>query len=603
MAAPAPNLVNVEKVSKAYGVRPLLRDVSLGVQEGDRIGVVGRNGDGKTTLLRILAGTEPVDAGRVTLNRGLAVSILAQHDEHDAEHTVGQVVLGERADHEWAADPRARDVATSLVGDLDLDRPVADLSGGERRRTSLAALLLGDPDILLLDEPTNHLDIEAVDWLARHLASRALTLVVVTHDRWFLDAVCETTWEVHDAQVDSYAGGYAAYVLAKAERMRQATASETRRQNLVRKELAWLRRGPPARTAKPKFRIEAASALIDDEPAPRDQVQLQAFAAARLGKDVFDLEDATITRGGNHLVDHLTWRIGPGDRIALIGVNGAGKTSVLSVLSGAMAPDAGRLRLGRTVRLAQLTQELDDLDGSQRVLDSVEEIRRVVSVGGRDVSVSSMLERFGFTGDRLTARIGDLSGGERRRLQLLRVLIDEPNVLLLDEPTNDLDIETLNVVEDFLDSWPGTLIVVSHDRYFLERVCDHVWALLGDGRLAMLPGGVDDYLARRAARAVAADRRTTAASATAAVSARPDGSADAGPSGATVRRAANKELAKLDRQLAKLGNRIEGVHAEMAEHSSDYERLGALDVRLRELEAERDALEHAWLEAADNTPR
>jgi len=605
------NLVNLEKVSKAYGVRPLLSDVSLGVQHADRIGVVGRNGDGKTTLLHILAKTVAVDNGRVTQTRGLRIGLLGQHDELDPAAMVSAVVLGDLADHEWAADPAARDVVASLLGDVELDRSVGDLSGGERRRVALAALLLSDLDLLLLDEPTNHLDIEAVDWLATHLVSQPLTLVIVTHDRWFLDAVCTTTWEVHDAQVDGYAGGYAAFVLAKAERTRQTAAADSRRQNLMRKELAWLRRGPPARTAKPKFRIDAAQVLIADEPAPRDVVQLQAFAAARLGKDVLDLEDATITRGGRHLVDRVTWRIGRGDRIGLIGVNGAGKTSVLDVLSGEAAPDSGRLRTGRTVRLAQLTQALDDLDPQRRVLDSVEEIRRVAAVDGRDVTATSMLERFGFTGDRLTARVGDLSGGERRRLQLLRLLLDEPNVLLLDEPTNDLDIETLNVVEDFLDSWPGTMVVVSHDRYFLERVCDTTWALLGDGRLALLPGGVDDYLARRAARREPAGRRTTQPSTAVSggrtgsslVGSEP-GSSDASTTGsdAATQRATGKELAKLDRQLAKIGSRIGALHGQMAEHGSDYERLGALDEQLRELEADRDALERAWLEAASRSP-
>ncbi len=585
MATPAANLVNLERVSKSYGVRPLLYEVSLGVQHGDRIGVVGRNGDGKTTLLRILAGLEPSDSGRVTQTRGLHVGVLAQHDDLVPEATIDAVVLGDLAEHEWAGDARARDVVEHLVGDLDLDRTVAGLSGGERRRVALAALLLRDLDLLLLDEPTNHLDIEAVDWLARHLRGRDLTLVVVTHDRWFLDAVCTTTWEVHDAEIDSYDGGYAAYVLARAERGRQEAASEGRRQNLVRKELAWLRRGAPARAAKPKFRIDAASALIDAEPDPRDRVELQAFAASRLGKDVLDLEDATITRGGADLVDRVTWRIGPGDRIGLIGVNGAGKTSVLSVLAGETAPDAGRLRVGRTVKLAHLTQAPDHLDPAQRVLGSVEAIRRVASVDGREISATSMLERFGFTGDRLTARVGDLSGGERRRLQILRLLLDEPNVLLLDEPTNDLDIETLNVVEDFLDSWPGTLIVVSHDRYFLERVCDTTCALLGDGRLVMLPRGVDEYLARRAADLPTPGRFTPGP---------PVGNPDAAAS-----RQARKDLARLDNQLTKLQARIAAIHAEMAVHGSDYERLTNLNDALRDLESQRDAHEVAWLEAAE----
>ncbi len=589
MATPAASLVNLETVSKAYGVRPLLADVSLGLQEGDHVGVVGRNGDGKTTLLRILAGVEPVDSGRVTRTRGLHLGLLDQHDTLDPERTVGHIVLGRLLEHEWAGDARSRDVVEHLLGDLDLHRLARGLSGGELRRVSLARLLLEHHDVLLLDEPTNHLDIEAVAWLASHLSSRNGTLAVVTHDRWFLDAVCTTTWEVHDAMVDAYVGGYAAYVLAKAERMRQASSAESRRQNLMRKELAWLRRGAPARTTKPRFRIEAASTLIEDEPAPRDRVELQRFAMSRLGKDVVDLEHATIVRGGRHLVDEVTWRLGPGDRVGLIGVNGAGKTSVLSALAGVAPPDSGRLRTGRTVERAYLTQTLDALDPQERVLASVEAVKHVATVaGGRDVTATSMLERFGFTGDRLTARIGDLSGGERRRLQLLRLLVGEPNLLLLDEPTNDLDIDTLTVVEDYLDHWAGTLVVVSHDRYFLERVCDTVWALLGDGSLVLLPGGVDEYLHRRASRAVPGrpmeERADVVAGAT---------------TSAAARRTARKELARVDRQLAKLGERIQSVHDKMAAHASDFGRLATLDNELSVLLAERDVLELSWLEAAE----
>jgi ABC transport system ATP-binding/permease protein len=588
MATQAASLVNLEKVSKAYGVRPLLTEVSLGLQRGDRVGIVGRNGDGKTTLLRIVAGVEPPDAGRVTSTRGLRVGLLDQHDRLPVGSTVGQVVLGRMAEHEWAADPRARAVVEHLLAGLDLSRPVDGLSGGELRRTSLARLLVSDLDLLLLDEPTNHLDIEAVAWLAGHLVELDVAFAVVTHDRWFLDAISLRTWEVHGAAVDSYEGGYAAYVLAKAERMRQADSAESRRQNLVRKELAWLRRGPPARTSKPRFRMDAASALIADEPAPRDRVELQRFAMSRLGKDVLDLEDATITRGGRDLVDRVTWRLGPGDRVGLIGVNGAGKTSVLSALAGVTVPDAGRLRTGRTVKLAYLTQSLDSIDPEQRVLPSVESVRSVATVGGgREISATTMLEQFGFTGDKLTARVGDLSGGERRRLQLLRLLLDEPNVLLLDEPTNDLDIETLRVVEDFLDRWPGTLVAVSHDRYFLERVCDTVWALLGDGSLGLLPGGVDDYLARRRARADEARPSTPAA----------DGDPSTGS--AAAQRTARKDLARLERQLSRLNTRIATVHARMAEHASDFVRLAALDAELTELTGDRERLEHAWLEAAE----
>ncbi len=591
MAAPPVNLISCDGVSKAFGVRPILDAVSLGVQRRDRVGIVGRNGDGKTTLLRIMAGLETPDAGRVTHNRGLRVRLLAQHDDLDPERTVTDVVMGGRADHEWAADAQARGVVEHLLAGIPLARTIAGLSGGERRRVSLAALLLSESDVLLLDEPTNHLDIDAVAWLADALLSRDLTLVVVTHDRWFLDAVCTATWEVHDATVDSYLGGYAAYVLARAERQRQGAVTESRRQNLARKELAWLRRGPPARTSKPQFRIDAAQALIADEPEPRDTVELQRFATARLGKDVFDLEDATITRAGRTLVDRATWRIGPGDRFGLIGVNGSGKTSVLSVLAGEVPPDHGRLRMGRTVEVAHLSQAQGDLDTAQRVLASVEEIRGVTTVGdGREVSAMSMLERFGFVGDRLTARIGDLSGGERRRLQLLRLLLREPNVLLLDEPTNDLDIDTLNVVEDYLDGWPGTLVVVSHDRYFLERVCDVVWALPGDGSLVMLPGGVDDYLARRMPDADVA----------------PPAAAGGGSrswydvTGPAAQREAKKRLGRVERQLARVQAQIAEVHDLMAAHASDYLRLGELDSRLVSLVAEHDALETAWLEAADS---
>ena len=498
------NLINLERVSKSYGVRPLLDDVSLGISVGERVGVVGRNGDGKTTLLEVMTGLEQPDAGRVSRTRGVEIGYLHQGDELVDSHSVREAVLGGREDHEWAADATTRQVVEELLAGVTLDRAVVGLSGGERRRCALAALLLSRHDLIILDEPTNHLDVEAVAWLAAHLISLPSALIVVTHDRWFLDEVCQTTWEVHDGAVDAYEGGYAAFVLAKAERSRQAAASETRRANLARKELAWLRRGPPARTSKPKFRIDAANALIDDVPPPRDRMELQRFASQRLGKDVVDIEDVDLARGEKVLLQHATWRIGPGDRIGIVGVNGAGKTSLLSLISGALAPDVGRVKHGRTIAMQYLTQALDEIDPEARVLPTVESIRRVTkTLDGQEITATSLLERFGFTGDRLTARLGDLSGGERRRFQLLKLLLTEPNVLLLDEPTNDLDIDTLNVLEDFLDSWPGTLIVVSHDRYFLERVTDSVWALLGDGQVSMLPRGVDEYLERRAASAAA----------------------------------------------------------------------------------------------------
>src|SRR3954453_20029135 len=590
------NLVSLERVSKSYGVRILLDGVSLGVGDTDRIGVVGRNGDGKTTLLNLIAGREEPDSGRVARTRGLQVGYLDQRDELDDTHTVREVVLGGKADHEWAAEVTTREVVEELLAGVSLDRVVHGLSGGERRRCSVARLLLEPHDLMILDEPTNHLDVEAVSWLTQHLSARRTALVVVTHDRWFLDAVCETTWEVHPAAngagvVDVYDGGYAAFVLAKAERQRHAAASEQRRENLVRKELAWLRRGPPAVTSKPKFRMDAASTLIEDEPPPRDRFELQRFATQRLGKDVLDLEDVDLVRGEKKLLEHATWRLGPGDRVGLVGVNGAGKTSVLGLVAGELSPSAGRVRRGRTVALEHLTQSLEDVDLSERVLDSVERVQRVTRVDGGEITSSAMLERFGFTGDRLTTRIGDLSGGERRRLQLLRLLLSEPNVLLLDEPTNDLDIETLTVLEDFLDGWPGTLVVVSHDRYFLERVTDATYALLDDGQISMLPRGVEEYLERRAASLRDEDALLAASAA--------DAPESAGPVlSAAEQREARKTVARIDRQLTNLAEQEAALHAQLAEHASDYEKLAELDARLRELLAHKESLEEEWLDAA-----
>ncbi|WP_328527449.1 ABC-F family ATP-binding cassette domain-containing protein [Nocardioides sp. NBC_00368] len=592
------NLLNLEHVSKAYGIRPLLDDVSLGINAGERVGIVGRNGDGKTTLLQVMTGLEEPDSGRVSRQRGLLVGFLHQGDQLVDSHTVREAVLGGRSDHEWAAVPALREIVEQLLAGIDLDRAVMGLSGGERRRCALAELLLGEHDLIVLDEPTNHLDVEAVAWLASHLAARTSALVVVTHDRWFLDAVCQFTWEVHDGQVDAYEGGYAAFVLAKAERQRQAAASEVRRQNLVRKELAWLRRGAPARTSKPKFRIDAANQLIEDVPPPRDRFELQKFATQRLGKDVIDVEDVDLFRGERQLLSHATWRIGPGDRIGIVGVNGAGKTSMLSLLDGSLAPAAGKVRHGRTIALQHLTQQLDDLDPEARVLPTVESIRRVTkTTDGQELSATSMLERFGFTGDKLVTRIGDLSGGERRRFQLLRLLLTEPNVLLLDEPTNDLDIETLNVLEDFLDAWPGTLIVVSHDRYFLERVTDSVWALLGDGQISMLPRGVDEYLERRLP--IPAEASAPQAEASLASAETSSAGATKAKPGSAEERAAKKVIARIDKQLERIGEQQQKLELAMAEAVNDYTRLAELSAELDQLAAEKDELELEWLEAAE----
>jgi len=590
------NLVNAESVTLAYGTRTLLDGVSLGLSAGDVIGVVGRNGDGKTTLLGILTGAVEPDSGRVVANPAVSIGVLTQAEQVTPGVSVRDLIVDGQPDHVWAADPSKRAVVEHLLADVDLDAEVARLSGGERRRAALVALMLGHHDLLVLDEPTNHLDVEAVAWLAEHLnalQARRIAMLVVSHDRWFLDAVCTRIWEVHDGMVDPYDGGYAAYVLARAERTRQAAANESRRRNLLRKELAWLRRGAPARTSKPKFRIDAASVLIEDEPPPRDKLALEQFSVTRLGKDVFDLVNLTYTLPNDRvLLRGVNWSIGPGDRIGLVGVNGAGKTTLLRLLDHDLVPTHGRMKQGKTLRIGHLSQAVTELDDSERVLESVTRLRNETRLAtGRDASASNLLEEFGFTGDKLVTRIGDLSGGERRRLQLLRLLMGEPNVLLLDEPTNDLDIDTLTIIEDYLDSWPGTLVVVTHDRYFLERVCDVTYALMGDGTCVMLPGGVEQYLERRRARTSG-----VAKSATLGASATTSGA----PADAARSRAARKELAKVESQLAKSEKRIATLHASMAEAASDYARLTALHAELDAEQASRDDLEEAWLLAAED---
>ncbi|AMU23606.1 Putative ABC transporter, ATP-binding protein [Mycobacteroides abscessus subsp. bolletii] len=588
MTSPAKpiNLVNLENVSKSYGVKPLLSNVSLGVQAGDRIGVVGLNGGGKTTLLEVLSGIEPADQGRVSRAGDLRQAVVTQRDELDGA-TVFDVVIAPLgvAEHEWAGDARIRSILDGLgVAALGLDRRVDQLSGGQRRRVGLAAALVRDLDLLILDEPTNHLDVEGVQWLAEHLLARRTALVVVTHDRWFLDTVATRTWEVVDGNVESYEGGYADWTFARAERGRQADAAEARRRNLARKELAWLRRGPPARTSKPRYRIEAAEALIADVPAPRDSVALTAFARRRLGRIVIELEDATVaTPAGDELVRDLTWRLAPGERIGLVGVNGSGKTTLLRVLAGAVPLAAGHRKEGKTVSIGWLRQELDDLPEDIRVLDAIESIALRITLGDKELSASQVAEMLGFSPARQRTPVGDLSGGERRRLQLTRVLMAEPNVLLLDEPTNDLDIETLQQVEDLLDGWAGTLVVVSHDRYLIERVCDSTWALFGDGKLTNLPGGIEEYLRRHA--------QPVAAPAAKAVPER-------GRDGAALR-AAQKELGRLERAVAKLGEREAALHAQLAEHATDADRVVTLTAELNAVVAEKDATEVQWMELAE----
>ena len=598
--APAPrNLVNLKSVAKGYGSRSVLDDITLGVNAGERIGIVGRNGDGKSTLLRLIAGIEAPDAGLVTRGRDVHLGLLHQGDELDEFATIRDALVGTRADHEWAADRRFRDVLDGLLGGVELrrfpsgmDTEIAVLSGGERRRIAIAHLLLVGPELLMLDEPTNHLDVEAVGWLAEHLAARRGSLLVVTHDRWFLDAVCTATWEVDSDAVHQYEGVYAADVLARAERDRQAAARTDRRNQLLRKELAWLRRGPPARTSKPKFRIDAANALIADEPEVRDRAELLRFATARLGDKVLDAEQLSLTfADGPPLLRDLTWRLGPGDRLALVGVNGSGKTTLLKLLAGELAADAGRVDRGSTVRLAFLSQDTVEIPGHLRVLESLEAVRgRATLSDGQEITASLLCDRFGFRGDKARTLVRDLSGGERRRLQLMRLLMDEPNVLLLDEPTNDLDIDTLTALEDLLDRWPGTLVIVSHDRYFVERVCDDVHALTGDGGIRHLPGGIEQYVRSRRAPGPTVPANASAPAPAPAVR-------EAGSGGAS--RAARKEIQRLEKAIDRVGARETELHTAMVQSATDHARLRELQAELAAQAAERERLEAAWLETAE----
>ncbi|MBC3179454.1 ABC-F family ATP-binding cassette domain-containing protein [Corynebacterium lujinxingii] len=592
------NLINLENVSKTWGLKTLLDGVSLGVQTGDRIGIVGVNGGGKTTLLEVLTGIEPPDAGRVSHNSGLRMAVVTQRFDLDEELTVGQAVvepLGLQT-FEWASNAKVREVLQGTgVADLGLDTKVGNLSGGERRRVNLAAALVQDLDLVVLDEPTNHLDVEGVQWLADHLLSRKLAVVVVTHDRWFLDTVATLTWEVHDGTVDVYEGGYNDWTFARAERARQADAIEQRRQNLARKELAWLRRGAPARTSKPRYRIEAAEALIKDVPPPRDTVELMAFSKQRQGRVVIELEDARIdSPDGRTLVDHLTWRLAPGERIGLVGVNGSGKTTLLRTLAGEYPLAAGKRIEGQTTRIGWLRQELDDLDPERRVIDAVEDVATYISFGKGELSASQLAERLGFSPKRQRTPVRDLSGGERRRLQLTRVLMSEPNVLLLDEPTNDLDIDTLQELENLLDSWPGTLVVISHDRYLIERIADNTYALFGDGNLTNLPGGIQQYLDRRAAEDTAT------------------GPLDLGERGQEVvekqtglssqeEREIQKQMKSLERKIAKENERADALEQEITalSEAGDFEAISAKTKELNAVKDVREELEMEWLELGE----
>ena len=580
----ARNLVNLEGISKAFDIRPLLTKVSIGVSEGDRIGIVGRNGAGKSTLMKIIAGIESADEGRVTQGNSVRVGMLSQVDLADKNATVGDLVIGDRAKHEWASDPKIREVFTGLFGGFDdhlFERVFITLSGGEKRRVGLAKLLIDELDLIMLDEPTNHLDVEGVAWLAEHLNARKdLAVLVVTHDRWFLDAVTDRTWEVVGGALEEYDGGYSAYVLAKAERARQTSAMDARRNQLIRKELAWLRRGAPAQTVKPKFRVDAANELISSEPAPRDKSELLKFALNRLGRTVLEYQHAKITAGDKELISELTWNIGPGDRFGIVGINGAGKTTLMRTMAAELEVAAGKLVTGITVKVAFLTQHLDELDPTWRVLEAVENVANHIEIGkGRTLSASQLCERLGFDRDGQWTPVGDLSGGEKRRLQLTRLLMDSPNVLLLDEPTNDFDIETLTELEDLLDSFGGTLIVISHDRYFLERVCDRFVGLLGDGQLRDLPRGVDQYLEDRA-RALRGG----------------SSQGEKKVSSAQTERLLKKDLARVERQLSKAREKLVTLKSEQSEASFDANRLIEIANEISSTESELVQREEEWLE-------
>ena len=584
------HLLGAEALHLEYPTRVIFDSLTVGLDEGDRIGIVGRNGDGKSTLLKLLAGMIEPDSGRVTRRGGVTLAVLDQADRLDDRLTVHQTIIGDIDEHVWAGDPKVRDVIAGLVSDIPWEASVRDLSGGQRRRVALAALLVGDHDIVMLDEPTNHLDVEGITWLAGHLkkrwSSNSGALVVVTHDRWFLDEICTATWEVHDRLIEPFEGGYAAYILQRVERDQMAATVEAKRQNLMKKELAWLRRGAPARTAKPKFRIDAANALIANEPPVRDSVTLASMAMQRLGKDVVDLEDVSVSFGDKQVLTNVTWRIAPGERTGILGVNGAGKSTLLSLVSGTLQPTTGRVKRGKTIRVATLTQQLSELEDvwNDRVSDVIGRQKRSYISGGKELTPGQLLERVGFSSAQLSTKVKELSGGQKRRLQLLLILLDEPNVLILDEPTNDLDTDMLAAIEDLLDTYPGTLLVVSHDRYLLERVTDNQYAVLG-GHLRHLPRGIDQYLELRTGKSDAPAAKTA--------------EKPTGLGGAELRNA-QKEHAAAERKIAKLNGQIAEVHSRMAAHDqNDYTGLGTLSTEITGLQAQLDEVETRWLELTE----
>lgn len=615
-------LLGCEKISVDYPTKQVFSDLSLGVDEGARIGIVGRNGDGKSTLLKVLTGAVEPDCGRVYRTHGITVGMLGQSDSLDDEATVEQAVVGSFETYEWAASVKIRDIIAGLLSDIPWNGLVGTLSGGQRRRVDLARLLVGDWDVLALDEPTNHLDIRAITWLAQHLKSRWRAgqgaLLVVTHDRWFLDEVCLTMWEVVNTHVEPFEGGFSAYIMQRVERDRLANLAEQKRQNQLRRELAWLSRGARARATKPKFHVAAAQALIADVPPLRDTLELKRMAVARLGKRVCDIENVTVSFEGKPAVLHdVTWLIGPGDRVGILGENGAGKTTLLRLIQGQIAPDKGRVKIGQTVRFAVLSQHLDNLSafGNDRVRQVIGRYHSRVMLDGKESTPAQLLEQLGFSHADLNEPVCDLSGGQKRRLALMLILLDEPNVLILDEPGNDLDVDMLAVVEDMLDGWPGTLILVTHDRYLMERVTDDQYALI-HGTLQHLPGGVEQYLKLAAQESFIDARAVTnaaieqgasvsssqpIASSSQQVSA---ASADQGASSARLsggqQRELRKQMASLERKMQTLRNKIEQAHERMTQvDPSDYLALGEIQEEISELQSQSDDMETQWLEIAE----
>lgn len=604
-------LLGCEKARVEFPTKTVFEDVSLGLDEGDRIGVVGKNGDGKSTLLSLLAGIIEPDEGRVIRTRGVRVGVLGQADALSDDDTVKHAVVGDTPEYEWAGDARVRDIISGLAADIPWQGRVGDLSGGQRRRVDLARLLIGDWDVLMLDEPTNHLDMRAITWLAHHLKARwkhgTGALLVVTHDRWFLDEVCLSMWEVHDRTIDPFEGGFSAYIQQRVERDRQAQVAEQRRQNQLRRELAWLARGAQARSTKPKFRIDAARELIADVPPLRNTLELKRMAVARLGKQVVDLTDVSVRLGGKTVLDDVSWIIGPGDRFGIVGENGAGKTTLLRVIEGALAPSAGRVKIGKTVKFAVLSQHLDNLVKleSDRVREVIGRYSRRVMLDGKEATPAQLLERLGFTRDDLNEPVCDLSGGQKRRLALMLILLDEPNVLILDEPGNDLDTDMLAQVEDLLDGWPGTLLLVTHDRYLMERVTDNQYALI-NGKIRHLPRGVDEYLELVGRTTDERGGVVASSSGKASASKQPSTSAGEQETGTALKlsggeiRALRKSMASAERKMDTLRGKIEGIHQAMTEvDPSDYVKLGDMQKEIKQIETQIEALEEEWMEAAE----